>query len=183
MSERRIQTAQTEELEPEQLGELTALCEAAFMKPFAAEFARSGPGLHVTAEIGGRIVAHAMVVDRRVYVGHETDLALDVGYVEHVATHPAHQGRGHGAAVVGTLGDIIREQYALGALATRDSGFYEPLGWRIWLGQTWVRTADGQRVRTPASDGEVMILRTARTPRDLPLDGPIAVEWRPEEPW
>jgi hypothetical protein len=28
-----------------------------------------------------------------------------------------------------------------------------------------------------------MILRTPRTPADLDLTGPIAVDWRAEEPW
>lgn len=36
MTERRIRIAQTEELEPEQLAELTALCEAAFEESFAS---------------------------------------------------------------------------------------------------------------------------------------------------
>lgn len=183
MSERRIRTAQTDELEPEQLDELTALCEAAFGESFASAWERVGPGLHVMSELGGKVVSHAMIVDRRVYVGHETDLALDVGYVEHVATLPAFQGRGHGTAAMRVVGEIVTEEYALGALATRDHGFYQRLGWVPWIGPAWVRTADGQRIRSVGADGEVMVLRTPRTPSNVGLDGPIAIDWRPEEPW
>jgi hypothetical protein len=43
--------------------------------------------------------------------------------------------------------------------------------------------ADGLRVRSAGSDGAIMILRTRRTPEDLDLAGPIAVDWRPGDPW
>lgn len=183
MTERRIVTAQTDELEADRLVELTALCEAAFGESFAAAWERVGPGLHVMAEVGGRMVAHAMVVDRRVYVGHETDLALDVGYVEHVATLPQASSAGHGTAAMREIGRIIADEYVLGALATGSNRFYERLGWETWRGPTHVRTPDGQRIRSSAQDGHVMVLRTNRTPPDLRLDGAIAIDWRPEEPW
>lgn len=183
MTAARLRTAQTEDLEPDQLDELTRLCEAAFGEPFDAIWERVGPGLHVTAEDGGRVVAHAMIVDRQVYLGHEMDIALDVGYVEHVATLPEAQGQGHGAAVMGEVGRIIGDEYTLGALATGSNAFYQRLGWETWTGQTSVRMADGERVHSPAQDGHVMVLRTPRSPADLDLDAPIAVDWRPEEPW
>ena len=183
MSPSRLRTAMSEELGPERLDELTRLCEAAFRQSFAAVWDRVGPGLHVMAEIGGRTVSHAMIVDRRVYLGHEMDVALDVGYVENVATHPDSSGLGHGSAVMREAGRIIREEYTLGALATGSNAFYERLGWQTWAGPTYVRTADGERLRSAEQDGHVMILRTPRTPPTMALDAPIAVDWRPEEPW
>jgi aminoglycoside 2'-N-acetyltransferase I len=183
MTTLRIQTLQTEELEPELLDELTRLCEVAFDEPFGAVWERVGPGLHVIGALGARVVAHAMIVDRRIYLGHEPDLALDVGYVENVATLPELQGQGHGAAVMREIGRIIRDEYVLGALATGSNGFYEGLGWETWRGPTFVRMLDGLRVRSADEDGHVLILRTPRTPADLDLAGPIAVDWRPEEPW
>ncbi|MGQ0609414.1 MAG: GNAT family N-acetyltransferase [Chloroflexota bacterium] len=183
MSTTRLRTAQTEELGTERLDELTRLCEAAFQEPFAEAWERVGPGLHVMAEVEGRVVAHAMIVDRRIYLGHEMDVALDAGYVEHVATHPDAQGAGHGASVMREIGRIIGEQYELGALATGTSAFYERLGWETWTGPTGLRTADGERVRTVDEDGHVMVMRTPRSPDDLDLDAPIAVDWRAEEPW
>lgn len=183
MSAVRLHVLQTEELGAEGLEELTRLCEAAFDEPFAAVWDRVGPGLHVIGELDGSAVAHAMIVDRRIYLGHETDLALDVGYVENVATLPDLQGRGHGALVMEEISRIIREEYVLGALATGSNGFYERLGWETWRGPTSVRMLDGQRVRSPDEDGHVMVLRTPRTPVDLDLAGPIAVDWRAEEAW
>lgn len=183
MSATRLRIAQTDELEPERFDELTRLCEAAFEEPFAPVWERVGPGLHVMAEVDGRIVAHAMIVDRPLYIGaQDTAEALDAGYVENVATLPAVQGRGHGAAVMGEIGRILDEAYAIGALATGRNAFYERFGWETWRGPTWVRMADGELVRTAHEDGDVMVRRTPRTP-ELRFDAPIAIDWRPEEPW
>lgn len=179
----RLHVAQTEEIDPETFDRLTALCEAAFEEPFAPVWERVGPGIHVFLEGDGRLLAHAMIVDRRLYIGHEGDLALDVGYVENVATDPERHGQGHGTRVMQEVGRIVAEEYVLGALATGRSAFYERLGWETWRGPTWVRMLDGQRVRSARQDGDVMVLRTPRTPPDLDLGGPIAVDWRPEEPW
>lgn len=183
MNARRIRTAQTDELEPEQLDELTQLCEAAFEESFEKVWVRVGPGLHVMAELGGRVVSHAMIIDRPLYLGHEADIAIDVGYVENVATLPDVQGQGHSSATMRRVAEIIREEYALGALATASNAFYERLGWETWAGPTSVRMPDGERVRSPKEDGHVLILRTPRTPASLDLHAPIACDWRPEEPW
>jgi len=179
----RLRSVQTDELEPDDRDELTRLCEAAFERTFDALAARVGPGLHVIGELSGRVVTHAMIVDRGIYIGHEPDQAVDVGYVENVATLPQHRGAGFGSRVMAEVGRIIREEYALGALATTSNGFYGRLGWETWAGPTFVRMADGQRVRSARDDGHVMILRTPRTPADLDLRGPIAVDWRADEPW
>jgi GNAT superfamily N-acetyltransferase len=183
MSGVRLRAAQTEELGPGRLDELTRLCEAAFEEPFADAWERVGPGLHVMAEADGRVLAHAMIVDRRLYLGHEMDVALDAGYVEHVATWPQARHAGHGSAVMGEIGRIIGEEYELGALATGSNAFYQPLGWETWVGPTGVRTPDGERVRSAEEDGHVMVLRTPRSPADLSLDVPIAVDWRAGEAW
>jgi aminoglycoside 2'-N-acetyltransferase I len=183
MTERRLVALPTEEIEPDVFADLTALCEAAFDEPFAPVWERIGPGVHVIAMAGSRPVAHAIIVDRRIYLGHEPDQALDVGYVENVATWPELQGQGHATAVMREIGRIIGEEYALGALATGSNGFYARLGWETWQGPTFVRMLDGQRVRSAEEDGAVMILRTPRTPARLDVNGPIAVDWRPEEPW
>ena len=179
---RVLRIAHTDQLMPQLLVELTRLCEAAFEESFADAWEAVGPGVHVMAEVDRRIVAHAMIVDRRLYVGDEMDVALDTGYVEHVATLPPVQRRGHGAAVMREVNRIIGDEYVLGGLATGSNVFYERLGWETWRGPTSVRMVDGERVRSASDDGGVMVLRTARTPR-LSLDEPIAVDWRAEEPW
>jgi GNAT superfamily N-acetyltransferase len=124
-----------------------------------------------------------MVVDRRLYLGHEPDLALDVGYVEWVAAHPSVQGQDHGARVMREIGRIVEDEYALGALATSSNAFHERLGWETWRGPTSVRMLDGLLVRSVDEDGHVMILRAPRTPPDLDPAGPIAVDWRAGDSW
>lgn len=179
----RVRVAQTDELGPDAMSELTALCERAFRLPFAAVWERVGPGIHVIVEADGRAAAHAMIVDRRVFLGHEADLALDVGYVENVGTLPELQGHGHGARAMGEVGRIIGEEYVLGALATTSHGFYRRLRWERWEGPTSVRMPDGERVRSAKQDGNIMFLRTPRSPADLDARGPIAIDWRAGEPW
>ncbi len=180
---RRIRPASTEQLSAEDFARINALCEAAFRFPFAGVWERVGQGLHVTAEAEGGLVAHAMIVDRRIYTGAELDTTLDAAYVENVATRPDAQGRGHGTAVMHEVGRIIQEEYGIGALGTRDQAFYRGLGWVVWAGPTFVRTPDGERIRTVGADGEVMVLRTARTPLGIALEEPIAIDWRAGEPW
>ncbi len=179
----RLRVLATEEIAPELLAELTELCEAAFDEPFGPVWQRVGPGIHAIADAEGRVTAHAMIVDRQIYLGHEPDQALDVGYVENVATRPELHGGGHGTAVMREIVRLIGEEYALGALATASNGFYERLGWETWRGPTYARMLDGHRIRSADEDGHVMILRTPRSPSDLDLAGPIAVDWRVERAW
>lgn len=178
-----LRVAQTEDLEAVDKADISALCAAAFGEPWDHAWDRVGPGVHVYLREAGGAAAHAMIIDRGIYLGHEPDVALDAGYVEWVATRPGMQGQGHGTRVMREIGRIIGDEYAIGALATGSNRFYERLGWETWRGPTSVRMPDGQRVRSPAEDGDVMILRTPRTPDRLDLDGPIAVDWRAEEPW
>lgn len=180
---RRIRTTSTDQLSTEEFAEINALCEAAFRFPFAGVWDRVGQGIHVLAQADGDLVAHAMIVDRRIFVGRDLDMTLDAAYVENVATRPDAQGQGHGSAVMAEAGRIIQEEYEIGALGTRDQAFYRALGWVLWAGPTFVRTPDGERIRTGGVDGEVMVLRTSRTPLGIALEEPIAIDWRPGEPW
>jgi aminoglycoside 2'-N-acetyltransferase I len=183
VTDRRLVVATTDELGPGRTGELIALCEAAFGEPFAAAWEQVGPGLHVIAEVAGRPVAHAQIVDRRLYQGHEADLAMDVGYIESVATRPDAQRQGHATEVMRRVGEIIVDEYSLGGLATGSNAFYERLGWETWRGPVGVRMPDGERVRDAHEDGHVMVLRTPRSPAGLSIDAPVYVDWRPGNPW
>lgn len=136
-------------------------------------------GVHVLAEIEGRIVAHASVVER--------DIRLDgrpfhTGYVEAVAVDPTLQRGGIGSAVMREVAAIVDEGFELGALATGTPEFYERLGWLLWRGPTSVRTATGER-RTPDEDGGILVRETPQTPTPLDLDGSISCEWRPGDVW
>ncbi len=181
--EARLRVAQPDELDPDTFAAINELCEAAFEESFAASWESIGPGTHVYLEDAGRILAHAIIVDRPLYLGHEPDISLDAGYVEAVATLPALQGRGHATRVMEHVGSLILDEYAIGVLSTGSNAFYERLGWETWRGPLYVQMTDGQRVRAADEDGGAMILRTSRTPPDLDLEGPAAVDWRPEESW
>ena len=183
MNDLRVVVRQTDELGPDLTADLIGLCEAAFAEPFAAAWEQVGPGLHVIGEVAGQPLAHAQIVDRRLYLGHEADLAIDVGYVESVATRPDAQRRGYATAVMRRVGELIAEEYALGGLATGSNAFYERLGWETWRGPVGVRMPDGERVRDAGEDGHVMVLRTSRSPAGLSIDAPVFVDWRPGNPW
>jgi aminoglycoside 2'-N-acetyltransferase I len=79
------------------------------------------------------------------------------------------------------IGELICERYALGALSTGTHAFYETLGWERWRGPTFVDSPRG-RERTPDDDGDIMILRTPRSP-GLDLDGDIVCDWRLGDVW
>jgi len=135
-------------------------------------------GTHVVLEEAGRILSHASVVPRRLVAG---TASVQAGYVEAVATHPDHAGRGHGSAVMRKVNDIILAEHELGALSTGLHAFYERLGWLRWRGPTWVRTADGL-LRTADDDDGVMVLATPSMPAP-DLDGPLSCEWRAGDVW
>ena len=135
-------------------------------------------GTHVLVEEGGRIVAHASVVPRRLEVGGRP---VRGGYVEAVATDPAVSGRGLGSAVMRGIAEVIAAEYELGALSTGVHGFYERLGWRRWRGPSFVRTEAGM-IRTEEDDDGIMVLPTPVTP-EPDLDAPILCEWREGDVW
>lgn len=135
-------------------------------------------GLHFVLERDGLVLCHASVVPRELQVAGRP---LRTGYVEAVATLPAHQGTGLGTLVMRAVGAHVAASYELGALGTGSHGFYERIGWRTWRGPSSVRTAEGDR-RTPDEDGYIMVLATPTSPR-LDLTGPISCEWRPGDVW
>lgn len=160
---------------------LTELCVAAFNEPWDTYWQDIGPGLHVLGEDEtGSIVAHAAIVDRPLYPGTSVLLA---GYVEAVAVWPHLQHSGLGTLVMGEINRLVDEGYELGALGTGSQPFYERLGWVVWRGPIWIRHPDGRRERSANEDGGIMVRFTPRTPPDLDLAEPIAVDWRPGEVW
>jgi aminoglycoside 2'-N-acetyltransferase I len=135
-------------------------------------------GTHFVLEQPGTVVAHASVVERELHVA---GVPIRTGYVEAVATRPERQGEGHGSVVMEAVNRHIRNAFDLGGLGTGSQGFYERLGWRIWRGPTYVRTAAGLE-RSADEDGYVMVLETPTSP-SLDLDAAISCEWRPGDSW
>jgi aminoglycoside 2'-N-acetyltransferase I len=98
--------------------------------------------------------------------------------VEAVATADAYRGRGYATAVMQRLGQEIID-FELGGLSPAEQGLYLRLGWELWRGPLFIRTA-AELVPTP--DEVVMVLRLPNTP-SLDLDAALSAEWREGELW
>lgn len=159
------------------LDEVRAVCRDAYGEDMTPYFADIGPGVHLLGRRDRTLVAHAMWVDRALYPASRAP--LDAAYVELVATRVAHQRQGYATRLMRRLAEEIR-RYAIGALSPAVTPFYERLGWEMWRGPLFVRTPAGTEA-TP--DERIMVLRLPRTPADLDLGAPLAVDWRPGEVW
>ena len=177
---RRLATA---DLTPADVNQLRSLLWAAFAEDPHGGFSEDDwqhalGGRHYVVEVDGRIVSHAAVVERELYVDGRP---LRTGYVEAVATHPHHQRRGYGSAVMREVNADIAAEYELGALGTGSHGFYERLGWQTWRGPSYVSTPAGLQA-TPDEDGYILVLFTPSSPR-LDLTSPIRCDWRTGDVW
>jgi aminoglycoside 2'-N-acetyltransferase I len=174
-----LQTASSDALASSFLHDLRTLLDCAFDGNFTDDdWNHAIGGVHVWLMGSRGVVSHASLVERTLICSGRT---LRVGYVEAVATEAAHRRNGHAATVVKHIGELIRERYALGALSTGTSAFYQTLGWESWRGPTFVDGPRG-RERTPDDDGGIMILRTSRSPH-LNLDEAIVCDWRVGDVW
>ncbi len=171
----------TADLTPADLTAIRALLDRAYDGDFTdTDWANALGGVHVLVHDGPHLVAHAAVVARRLlHAGH----VLRTGYVEAVAVHPGHRGRGHAAAVMAEAERLIRGGYDLGGLSAAEGvdGFYRNRGWQAWRGPTGVLSPSGI-VRTPDDDDSTYVLATPATP---PLDdtGLLVCDWRSGDVW
>jgi aminoglycoside 2'-N-acetyltransferase I len=175
-----IRCAKTAELPAAELSGLRDLLDAAYDDFAEEDWQHCLGGVHVLGTVGGDLVAHGCVVERRLYAA---DRPLQTGYVEGVAVRWDSRRKGFASAVMREVNVIVAGAYELGALGDGSDvqGFYQALGWRTWLGPTWVITGDG-RLRTEEEDGYILVLMTEAT-RDLDLTQPLACEWRPGDVW
>lgn len=142
------------------------------------DWAHALGGVHFVLEVDGAIVSHASVVERELHVGGRP---TRTGYVEAVATAVDRQGGGFGSLVMADVTSYIRERFELGALGTGRQHFYQRLGWQMWEGPAFVRTADGPR-RTPDEEGYILVLPTPST-HPLDLAASISCDLRPGDVW
>ena len=144
---------------------------------FAPLFDLVTDSLHVLAYENDVLVSHACFASRWLEV--EGLPLLRTAYVDAVATEPALQGRGLGAAVMRRFA-VEGAGYDLNALASeRAVGFYERLGWERWKGPTAVRKPEGLE---PTPEDTVLTLRTPSTPA-LDLTARLIADERAEHPW
>ena len=175
-----VRRASTHELRPTELTALRRMTSAAWEEGDFTDldWEHGTGGIHVVVEEAGEILSHGSVVERTLEID---GVAVRTGYVEAVATWPRHQRRGYATLVMHEIGEIIRGEYALGGLSTPVPRFYERLGWELWKGPTFLRTAAGLE-RTADDDGGIMILRTPTSPL-FDVSSDLSCEWRSGDVW
>ena len=122
----RLRRLATSELTADEIRTIRALMEVAFGLEDEEErfsdddWQHALGGVHFVLELDGDIVAHAAVVERRLYVAGQP---LRTGYVEAVATSPDRQGVGLGSIVMTDVTEYVREGFELGGLGTGRQSF------------------------------------------------------------
>jgi aminoglycoside 2'-N-acetyltransferase I len=173
----QIEIVSQEALTPAQQQAIVDLCSLAYQHPFAETLAQFEQRTHVLAWHDNQLVSHALWIPRQLLYN---DLPLASAYVEAVATHPEHEGRGYASALLRRLAEAIAPAYQIGALSPSDPAFYSRLGWELWRGPLFM-LQNGALVATP--DDEAMILRLPQTPAELSLEGRLTAEWREGDVW
>jgi len=175
-----IVVVESDQLDAETRAALRELWHRAFGGRFSDDDAdHAYGGVHVLVRADDRVVAHASAVPRRLRFADQP--WRTVGYVEAVATDPAHQGRGVGRRTMLALHEQIERRWPVALLSTgRATGFYERLGWERWRGLSYTRTAEG--VLPDDEHGGLMILRLeASAVPDLSVA--VTCEDRPGDAW
>ncbi|WP_229072676.1 GNAT family N-acetyltransferase [Actinoplanes sp. DH11] len=170
-----VRTVPTADLDPRARVALRELLDLAFDGEFADEdWDHALGGLHMIVAEGGRPVAHAAVVQRRLLLG---DSSLRCGYLEAVAVHPDRRRRGLAAAVLARAEHVIDSSFHLGALSSSDEGraLYLGRGWQPWTGGTAVLAPSGV-TRTPEDDDSTLV-------RGLSGSGVLVCDWRDGDVW
>lgn len=167
--------AHTAELTGEELGAVRALMDAAFDDYTDHDWSHGLGGMHALVVDGDDVLAHGSVVMRRLLVDRRS---LRCGYVEGVATAPAHRRQGHASTVMVAL-EGLAPAYDLLALSSSQAGqaFYRGRGWQDWRGPSSVMTPGGTEA-TSDEDGSIMVLGD-----DLDLEASITCDWREGDVW
>lgn len=177
MTELRI--AHTADLPATTLRSARALLFDVFDDMTESDWEHSLGGMHAIVWDGDELIGHAALVQRRLLHGGR---ALRAGYVEGVAVRADRQRRGHGAAMMDALENLIRRAYDVGALGASDEGarFYAARGWQPWQGRLAVLTPDGIQ-RTPEEDGYIFVFPSAA---EIDLSGELTCcDFRDGDVW
>lgn len=175
----RLRTAHTAWLRPAELQAIRELLDAAFEGDVTDEdYEHSLGGMHALVWEGRELIGHGSVVMRRLLTGGR---ALRTGYVEGVAVRANRRRRGHGAALMAALEQVIRGGYEIGALGASDAAadFYAARGWQQWTGTASV-IAPGGVQRTEEEEGGIYVLPVSA---GFALDGDLACDWRGGDVW
>jgi aminoglycoside 2'-N-acetyltransferase I len=164
------------ELSKQERYEVVALCSRAFETDYGVFLPTFIDATHILACRQGALVSHALWITR--WLQPEGLRPLRTAYVEAVATDETVRRQGYATAVMERLGQEIKD-FELGGLSPAEQGLYLRLGWELWRGPLFIRTA-AELVPTP--DEVVMVLRLPNTP-GLDLDAALSAEWREGELW
>jgi aminoglycoside 2'-N-acetyltransferase I len=150
---------------------------------FAGDFTESDwehalGGMHALVYRHGAIIAHAAVVQRRLFY---RGSALRCGYVEGVAVREDWRGKGLVSALLDAVEQVMRGAYQLGALSSsaRARRLYTSRGWLPWQGPTSVLTPAGP-TPTPDDDGSVFVLPVGVS---LDTSADLMCDWRAGDVW
>lgn len=169
----------TAELDGETLQRICRMVTDAFAGDFTEnDWEHTLGGMHALIWQHGAIIAHAAVVQRRLFY---RGSALRCGYVEGTAVREDWRGQGLARALMDAVEQVTRGAYQLGALSSsaRARGLYKSRGWLPWAGPTSVLTPTGP-TRTPEDDGSVFVL-----PVDVSPDtsAELMCDWRLGDVW
>jgi aminoglycoside 2'-N-acetyltransferase I len=174
-----VELAHTAQLEPATLAAARTLLDEVFEGELTDDdWEHALGGIHALVWEQDQLVGHGAVVMRRLQHGVS---ALRAGYVEGVGVQAAARRRGHGAAIMRSLGRVIGGAYDLGALGATDEaiGLYERHGWQRWRGPLLALTPSGI-VRTTDEEGAVFVLE-CNAPLDLSRE--LTCDWRDGDLW
>lgn len=173
-----IKVVRSADMTDAQAVEVADLCGPIFNCDYRELMALAPIRTHVLGYEDGRLVAHALWLDRPLRIAWGP--WFDAAYVEGVATHPDYRGRGYGAAIMRRLQEEI-QSYPLGALSPAEDvvDWYGALGWERWQGPLWIEEECSVQ---PTPDEIVLVYRTPKTP-PLNLTAALAAPWRPFELW
>ena len=150
---------------------------------FAADFTENDwehalGGMHAVIWHRGAIIAHAALVQRRMFY---RGTALRCGYVEGVAVREDHRGQGLVHALLDGVEQVMRGAYQMGALSSsaRARSLYAGRGWLPWHGPTSVLTPTGP-TRTPDDDGTIFVFPVAIS---LDTSAELMCDWRAGDVW
>lgn len=174
-----VRVAHTAELQRATLAAARALLDDVFAGEMTDhDWEHALGGMHALAFEGAELVGHASVIQRQLLHGGR---ALRTGYVEGVAVRADRRRRGHGAALMDAIEQIVRGAYDLGALGATEEAvpFYRGRGWQQWRGPSSALTPTGIQ-RTEEEDGWIYVL-----PLAIPLDlgGELTCDWREGDVW
>ncbi len=179
-SEFRFEVRSGSDLSADEQAAVLSLCTDAFEEDFRPYLALFTDPIHVLAWQEETLVSHLLWIDRWLQI--DDAPLLRTAYIEAVATALAFRSRGlAGQALRIAIETIAQDdRYVIAALSPSDAGFYERLGWELWLGPLYARTETG--LSAMPDDEETMIYRLPTTP-ELDLTRPISIEWRDLEVW